>query len=47
VRFTLIYKLLKGLISSQGGISNTPPHVETAQLVGGTIVFKDGLIAAW
>jgi len=45
VRFTPIYKLLKDLFSSQCGISNTPPHAETAQLVRGIILFKGGPIA--
>jgi len=46
VRFAPIYKLLKGLISSRCGISNTTPHAETAQLVRETILFKDGPIVA-
>jgi len=45
VRFFYIYKLLKGLISSRCGISNTSPHVETAQLNRETILFKGGPIA--
>ena len=44
MRFAPIYKLLKGLISSRCGISNTLPHSETAQLVHETILFKGGPI---